>query len=231
LNGTKSFVTHGTHADVYVVLAVTEPEDGTRGISAFIVEKDADGLCPGRKENKLGCRASNTSSITLENCRVGSEQMLGKEGKGFSDALKILDGGRISIAAMALGIAQGALDCSLDYATQREQFNRPISDFQAIRFKLADMATQIEAARTLTYQAADLKEQEGSVPKWSSMAKLFASETAVKVAEEAIQIHGGYGYTKDYPAEKYWRDSKVCTIGEGTSEIQRSVIARELLGH
>jgi alkylation response protein AidB-like acyl-CoA dehydrogenase len=229
LNGTKSFVTHGTVADVYVILAVTDPEEKTRGISAFIVEKQSDGLIPGRKENKLGCRASDTASIVLENCRIGTEQMLGDEGQGFVDALTVLDGGRISIAAMALGIAQGAMDCSLEYSTQREQFNRPISDFQAIRFKLADMATRIEAARTLTYQAALMKEQAGTVAKWSSMAKLFSSEIAVWASEEAVQIHGGYGYTKDYPAEKFWRDSKVCTIGEGTSEIQRMVIARELL--
>jgi alkylation response protein AidB-like acyl-CoA dehydrogenase len=229
LNGSKSFVTHGSVADLYVILAVTEPEKKTHGISAFVVDKDSEGLIPGKKENKLGCRASDTASILLDNCRVGPEQMLGDEGQGFIDALKVLDGGRISIAAMALGIAQGALDCSLKYSSEREQFNRPISEFQAIRFKLADMATQIEAARTLTYQAALLKETQGSVARWSSMAKLFASETAVKVSEEAVQIHGGYGYTKDYPAEKFWRDSKVCTIGEGTSEIQRMVIARELL--
>lgn len=229
LNGTKSFVTHGTVADVYVILAVTDSEKKTHGISAFIVDRQTEGLIPGRKENKLGCRASDTASIVLENCRVGPEQMLGEEGQGFVDALKVLDGGRISIAAMALGIAQGALDCSLEYSCQREQFGRPISDFQAIRFKLADMATRIEAARTLTYQAALLKEKEGAAAKWSSMAKLFSSETAVWVSEEAVQIHGGYGYTKDYPAEKFWRDSKVCTIGEGTSEIQRMVIARELL--
>ena len=229
LNGNKSLITHGTFADIYVVLAVTDPEAGAKGISAFIIEKGMKGLVPGRKENKLGCRASDTSSVILEDCHIGPEQMLGKEGEGFVDALSLLDGGRISIAAMALGIAQGALDCSLDYVKQREQFNRSISDFQGIRFKLADMTTQTEAARTLTYQAATMKQELKSVPKWSSMAKLFASETAVWVAEQAIQVHGGYGYTKDYPAEKFWRDSKVCTIGEGTSEIQRMVIARELL--
>jgi alkylation response protein AidB-like acyl-CoA dehydrogenase len=167
--------------------------------------------------------------VILEDCQVGTTQMLGEQGEGFVDALRLLDGGRISIAAMALGIAQGALDCSLAYVKDREQFNRPIAEFQGIRFKLADMATRIEAARTLTYQAATLKQELKSVPKWSSMAKLFASETAVWVAEQSVQVHGGYGYTKDYPAEKYWRDSKVCTIGEGTSEIQRMVIARELL--
>ncbi len=229
LNGTKNFVTNGSHADIYVVLALTDPVEKTHGISAFIVEKQAEGLIPGKKENKLGCRASDTASVVLEDCHVGPEQMLGDEGHGFIDALKVLDGGRISIAAMALGIAQGAFDCSLEYARQREQFGRPISDFQAIRFKLADMATRIEAARALTYEAALIKQEGGSVPKWSSMAKLFASETAVRVSEEAIQIHGGYGYTKDYPAEKFWRDAKVCTIGEGTSEIQRMVIAREIL--
>ncbi len=229
LNGTKNFCTHATHADTYVLMASTDPELGTHGISAFVVEKGTPGLTPGHKENKLGCRASDTASITLEDCFVPENQLLGKRTEGFKDALKILDGGRISIAAMGLGIAQGALDCGLAYSKERKQFGKPISDFQAIRFKLADMDTRISAARLLTYQAAALKESRGSVPRESSIAKLYTSEVAVWASEEAIQIHGGYGYTKDYPAEKYWRDSKLCTIGEGTSEIQRMVIARELL--
>ncbi|MGH9340347.1 MAG: acyl-CoA dehydrogenase [Acidobacteriota bacterium] len=229
LKGAKNFCTHGTYADIYVIMAITEPEKGTHGISAFIVEKGTEGLTSGKKENKLGCRSSDTASLVLENCRIPGENLLGPEGQGFIEALKVLDGGRISIAAMALGIAQGSLDCSLRYSQERVQFGRPISKFQAIRFKLADMATRIEAARLLTHQAAWLKQQGKSVPKHSSMAKLYASEVAVWAAEEAIQIHGGYGYIKDYPPEKYWRDSKICTIGEGTSEIQRMVIARELL--
>ncbi|MFQ5739600.1 MAG: acyl-CoA dehydrogenase [Acidobacteriota bacterium] len=229
LNGSKNFCTHGTYADVYVIMAVTDPNEGTHGISAFIVEGGSPGLIVGKKENKLGCRASDTASITLEDCRVPEENLLGRRGEGFIGALRVLDGGRISIAAMGLGIAQGALDCSLRYSQEREQFGRPISKFQTIRSKLAEMATRIEAARLLTYQAAVLKEEKKSVPKQSSMAKLYASEVAVWAAEDAIQIHGGYGYIKDYPAEKYWRDSKLCTIGEGTSEIQRMVIARELL--
>ncbi len=229
LNGSKNFCTHASLADVYVIMAMTDPEKGTRGISAFVVEKGTPGLIPGKKENKLGCRASDTAGITLENCFVPAENLLGGRGEGFVDALKVLDGGRISIAAMGLGIAQGALDCSLKYSREREQFNRPISDFQAIRFKLADMATRIEAARLLTYQAAVLKQKKKSVPRQSSMAKLYTSEVAVWASEQAVQVHGGYGYIKDYPAEKYWRDSKLCTIGEGTSEIQRMVIARELL--
>lgn len=229
LNGTKNFCTHGTYADVHVIFAVTRPGEGTRGISAFIVEKGAPGLTPGKKENKLGCRASDTASLILEDCEVPAESLLGEEGEGFIDALSVLEGGRISIAAMALGIAQGALDCSIRYSKEREQFGRPIAGFQAIQWKLADMATQVQAARLLTYQAAWAKAKWPSVPRLSSMAKLYASETAVWVAEQAIQIHGGYGYIKEYPPEKYWRDAKICTIGEGTSEIQRLVIARELL--
>ncbi len=229
LNGTKNFCTHGSCADVYVVMAVTDAAKGTRGISAFIVEKGTEGLEPGKKENKLGCRSSDTATVILENVEVPADNLLGKEGEGFVDALKVLDGGRISIASMGLGIAQGALDCSIKYAMEREQFGRPISKFQAIQFTLADMATRVQASRLLTYQAARLKQQNGSCPQESSMAKLFAGETAVWVSEQAVQIHGGYGYIKDYPAEKYWRDSKLCTIGEGTSEIQRLVIAREIL--
>ena len=229
LSGTKNFITHATYADVYVVLAVTDPEAGTRGISAFVIEKGTPGLTPGAKENKLGCRASDTASLILEDCRVPDADRIGSQGHGFVDALKVLDGGRISIAAMALGISEGALGCSLAYARERQQFGKAISEFQGIQFKLAEMATRVEAARRLTYEAAALKATLGSVPRESSMAKLYASETAVWVSEQAVQIHGGYGYTKDYPAEKYWRDSKLCTIGEGTSEIQKIVIARELL--
>ncbi len=229
LNGSKNFCTHATYADVYVVMAMTDPEKGTHGISAFAIEKGTPGLSPGKKENKLGCRASDTAAIILEDCFVPDQNLLGERGEGFVDALRVLDGGRVSIAAMGLGIAQGALDCSLKYSQEREQFKRPISDFQAIRWKLADMATRIEAARLLTYQAAFVKQTKKNAPRQSSMAKLYASEVAVWASEQAIQIHGGYGYIKDYPAEKYWRDSKLCTIGEGTSEIQRMVIARELL--
>jgi hypothetical protein len=230
LNGAKSFCTHGSFADTYVILAVTDRSKGKHGISSFIVEKGTPGLTPGKKENKLGCRSSDTASLALEECCVPDENLLGEEGEGFIDALKVVDGGRISIAAMSLGIAQGSLDCSIKYSKERQQFGQPISDFQAIQWKLADMATRIEAARLLTYQAAWMKQQqETSVFKYSSMAKLYASEVAVWAAEQAIQIHGGYGYTKDYPPEKYWRDAKLGTIGEGTSEIQRMVIAREVL--
>ena len=230
LNGNKSFCTHGRSADIYVILAVTDPEQGKHGLSAFIVEKGTEGLVPGKKENKLGCRSSETTSLALEDLRVPEENLLGVEGKGFTDALKVIDGGRISIAAMSLGIAQGALDCSLKYSREREQFGRKISEFQGVQWKLAEMATRIEAARLLTYEAAWIKQQQQtSVPRHSSMAKLYAGETAVWVSEQAIQIHGGYGYTKDYPPEKYWRDAKLGTIGEGTSEIQRMVVARELL--
>ena len=229
LNGTKNFCTHGTCADIYVILAMTEPGKGKKGMSAFIVEKGTKGLKPGKKENKLGCRSSDTASVILEDCRVAEENLLGREGKGFVDALEVLDGGRLGIAAMSLGIAQGALDCSIKYSQEREQFGQPIANFQAIQWKLADMATRTEAARLLTYQAAWMKRHSESVRKYSSMAKLYASEVAVWAAEQAIQIHGGYGYIKDYPPEKFWRDAKVCTIGEGTSEIHRMVIAKEVL--
>ncbi len=229
LNGSKNFCTHASYADVYVIMAMTEPDQGTHGMSAFVIEKGTPGLSPGKKENKLGCRASDTASINLDDCFVPEENLLGQPGEGFVDSLKILDGGRISIAAMALGIAQGALDCSLDYSQERQQFGKPISSFQAIRFKLADLAVRTQAARLLTYQAAAVKQANNAAPRESSMAKLYASEVAVWAAEQAIQIHGGYGYIKDYPPEKLWRDSKLCTIGEGTSEIQRMVIARELL--
>jgi alkylation response protein AidB-like acyl-CoA dehydrogenase len=230
LNGTKNFCTHGTYADVYLLMALTGANDPTTGISAFVIEKGTEGLLPGKKENKLGCRASDTASVILDNCTVPENHLVGEEGRGFKDALAVLDGGRISIAAMGLGIAQASLDASLNYSKEREQFGQPIGNFQAIQWKLADMETRIEAARLLTYRAAWLKQQKKeTIPRYSSMAKLYASEVAVWAAEHAIQIHGGYGYLKDYPPEKYWRDAKLCTIGEGTSEIQRLVIARDLL--
>jgi alkylation response protein AidB-like acyl-CoA dehydrogenase len=229
LNGSKTFTTHGTYGDVFVLMAVTDRSQGNKGISAFILEKGTPGLRPGKKENKLGCRASDTSEVILENCRIPAGNLLGEEGKGFINCLEILDGGRVSIAALAVGMAQGALEASLSYASQRKQFGKPISQFQAIQWKLADMATEIEAARLLTYRAAWLKNQRKQATKEASMAKLFASEVGVRAATEAVQIHGGYGYVKDYPVEKFYRDSKICTLGEGTSEIQRLVIARQLL--
>jgi hypothetical protein len=229
VNGSKNFITHAIHADTCVAVAVTDRSKGNKGITAFIFEKGMKGFAPSKKENKLGLRASETASVVFEDCYVPDENRLGDEGMGFLQAMQVLDGGRISIAALALGIAQGAYESAVRYAKEREQFGKPIAEFQAIQFKLADMATQIEAARLLTLRAAYLKDQGKRVTKESSMAKLYASEVSVKVCEEAIQIHGGYGYTKDYPPEKYWRDSKLCTIGEGTSEIQRLVIARQLL--
>src|SRR5499433_3217765 len=231
LNGSKTFTTNGHYADLCVAMAVTDKSKGSHGISAFILEKGMPGFKPGKKENKLGLRASDTSELIFTDCRVPSENLLGAEGEGFVGSLKILDGGRISIAALGLGMAQGALEAATKYAKQRKQFGQTISEFQAIQFKLADMATQVEAARLLVYQAAWLADQ-GNVrfTKESSMAKLFAGEVAVRVANECVQIHGGYGFIKDYPAEKYYRDVKLCTIGEGTSEIQRLVIARQLLG-
>jgi alkylation response protein AidB-like acyl-CoA dehydrogenase len=229
LNGSKTFATHGISADVAVVFAVTDPDRGKRGISAFVLDKGMEGFRPGRKENKLGMRASETAEVVMENCRVHKDHLLGKRGEGFRQAMEVLDGGRISIAALAVGTAQGALDAALAYAQQREQFGQPISSFQAVQFMLADMVTETEAARLLTYRAARLKQEGKKTTQESAMAKLFSSEVAVRVAEKGIQIHGGYGYVKDYPAEKFWRDAKLCTIGEGTSEIQRLVIARELL--
>lgn len=229
INGAKNFITHGISSDICVVLAITNREMRSRGISAFIVERGTKGFIAGKKENKLGVRASETASIIFEDCWVPNENLLGERGRGFVNAMQILDGGRISIAALALGIAQGAYESALKYSLERKQFNQPIFDFQGIQFKLADMATQIDAARLLTLRAAWLKDNKRPTTRESAMAKLYASEIAVKVAEEAIQIHGGYGYTKDYPAEKYWRDSKLCTIGEGTSEVQRLVIARQLV--
>ncbi len=229
LNGNKNFITHASYADTCVVLASTDRSKGTHGISAFIVPTDTPGFVRGKKENKLGMRASDTASLAFVDMKVPAENLLGRENEGFVDALRILDGGRISIASLSVGIAQGAYEAALRYARERYAFGRPIAEFQAIQWKLADMATQIEAARLLTWKAAAMKDAGKRTTKESAMAKLYASEMAVRVAEEAIQIHGGYGYTKDYPAEKFWRDAKLCTIGEGTSEIQRLVIAREML--
>ncbi len=229
INGTKNFITHATVGDAAVVMARTSSAGGHHGISAFFVPFDRPGIEAGNKENKLGMRCSDTASLILEDCRVPADYLLGEEGDGFVQAMKVLDGGRISIAALALGIARGALDAALAYAPVREQFGRAISKFQMTSHKLADMATQVDAARLLTMRSAVLKDSNRPVTMESAMAKVFASETAVKVAEEAIQIHGGYGYTKEYPVERSWRDAKLCTIGEGTSEIQRLVIAREVL--
>lgn len=229
VNGSKNFITHAISCETLVAVAVTDKEKGNRGISAFIFDKSMDGFRPDKKENKLGMRASETASVVFEDCSVPQQNLLGNEGEGFLQCMQILDGGRISIAALSVGIAQGAFEAAVRYAKERHQFGQPIAEFQAIQFKLADMATQIEAARLLTMQAALMKDAGKRLTKQSAMAKLYASETAVRVAEESIQIHGGYGYTKDYPAEKYWRDAKLCTIGEGTSEIQRLVIAKQLL--
>jgi alkylation response protein AidB-like acyl-CoA dehydrogenase len=229
VNGSKNFITHAITGNTLVAVAVTDKEKGNKGISAFIFDKSMEGFRSDKKENKLGMRASETASVVFEDCYVPGENLLGNEGEGFLQAMQILDGGRISIAALSVGIAQGAYEAAVKYAKERQQFGKPISEFQAIQFKLADMATQIECARLLTLQAAALKDAGKSVTQKSAMAKLYASEVAVRVSEESIQIHGGYGYTKDYPAEKYWRDSKLLTIGEGTSEIQRLVIAKNLL--
>ena len=229
VNGSKNFITHAIHADTCVAMAVTDKSKRSKGISAFIFEKGMNGFSPSKKENKLGLRASETASVVFEDCLVPDGQLLGEEGMGFVNAMEILDGGRISIAALAVGIAQGAFESAVRYSQERHQFGKPISEFQAIQFKLANMATQIDAARLLMYRAAWMKDNGKKTTKESSMAKLFASEISVNVCEEAIQVHGGYGYTKDYPPEKYWRDSKLCTIGEGTSEIQRLIIAREVL--
>jgi alkylation response protein AidB-like acyl-CoA dehydrogenase len=229
LNGAKTFTTNAHYADVCVAMAVTDRAAAQHGISAFLIEKDTPGFRLGKKENKLGLRASATGEVIFDNCRLPAGQLLGKEGEGFVDSLKILDGGRISIAALALGMAQGAYEAALRYSKARKQFGRPISEFQSIQNKLVDMATDIEAARLLIYRAGWMADRGLRVTKESAMAKLFASEAAVRIANEAVQIHGGYGFIKDYPAEKYYRDVKLCTIGEGTSEIQRLVIARQLL--
>ena len=229
INGSKNWITHGISGDVAVVLARTgEPLD-SRGITAFVIEKGTQGFSGGRKENKLGMRASETAELIFQDCRVHKSQVLGKVGDGFIQAMKVLDGGRISIASLALGIAKGAYEASLKYSKERQQFGQPISNFQGISFKLADMATKIEAAELLTMQAASLKNNGDKCTKESAFAKYYASEISVQVSTDAVQIFGGYGYTKDFPVEKYYRDSKLCTIGEGTSEIQKMVIAREIL--
>jgi alkylation response protein AidB-like acyl-CoA dehydrogenase len=229
LNGGKTFTTNAHYAQVCVAMAVTDRAASHHGVSAFIIEHGTPGFRLGKKENKLGMRASATGEVLFENLRLPDSQLLGKPGEGFVDSLRILDGGRISIAALSVGIAQGAFDAALAYSKTRKQFGRPISEFQAIQHKLADMATEIEAARLLTYRAGWLKDRNVRVTRESAMAKLFASEIAVRVCNEAVQIHGGYGFIKDYPVEKFYRDVKLMTIGEGTSEIQKMVIARNLL--
>lgn len=229
INGTKNWITHGKSGDVAVVLARTGELLDSNGITAFVVERGTPGFKAGKKENKLGMRASETAELIFEDCKVHKSAILGKVGDGFKQSMKVLDGGRISIAALSIGIAKGAYDAALKYSQEREQFGKPISQFQAIAFKLADMATKIEAAELLTFQAADLKNRGQKCTKESAFAKYYASEVAVQVSTEAVQIFGGYGYTKDFPVEKYYRDSKLCTIGEGTSEIQKLVISREIL--
>jgi alkylation response protein AidB-like acyl-CoA dehydrogenase len=229
LNGNKTFITNGHYADVSIIIAVTDKSKGTRGLSAFVVEKGTAGFRPGKKENKLGLRASDTSELIFEDCEIPEENLLGKEGEGFIDSMRILDGGRISIAALSLGIGRGAYDAARGYVQQRHQFGKAISEFQGIQWKLADMATQLDAARLLTLRAAVMKDSGQKTTLESSMAKLMASEVAVRVCDEAVQLHGGYGFIKDYPVEKFYRDVKLCTIGEGTSEIQRLIIAREIL--
>jgi hypothetical protein len=231
INGSKQFITHGSSGGVIVVMAVTDRSKGHRGVSAFIVDRGTPGMAPGKKENKLGMRASDTSEVIFQDCRVPADQLLGDEGQGFINTLQVLDAGRIGIAALAVGLAQGAYEAARGYALQRQQFGQPIASFQAIQWKLADHATQIEAARLLTWRAAFMKDCGQRMTRESAMAKLYASEIAVRAAEDAVQIHGGYGFVKDYPAEKFFRDVKLTTIGEGTSEIQRLVIARQLLGH
>jgi alkylation response protein AidB-like acyl-CoA dehydrogenase len=229
LNGTKCWITHGKSGDIAVVIARTGEPRTKNNATAFIVERGTPGFTGGKKENKLGMRASETAEMIFDNCRVPDSNRMGEIGEGFKQSMKVLDGGRISIAALSLGIAKGALDAAVKYSQERYQFDKPISSFQGISFKLADMATEIMAAELLTNQAADLKNRKLSMTKEAAMAKYFASEVAVRAANEAVQIFGGYGYTKDFPVEKYYRDSKLCTIGEGTSEIQKIVIAREVL--
>ncbi len=229
INGSKNFITHGVSGNVAVVIVRTGEKGDSHGMTAFVVEKGTPGFKGGRKENKLGMRASETTELIFQNCRVHKSQVLGKEGEGFIQALKVLDGGRISIASLGLGIAKGAFEAAKKYSKEREQFGKPISEFQAISFKLADMATEIEAGELLTFQAAYKKQKGEKVSRISAMAKYYTSEVAVKVANEAVQIFGGYGYTKDFPVEKFYRDAKLCTIGEGTSEIQKLVIARDIL--
>jgi alkylation response protein AidB-like acyl-CoA dehydrogenase len=229
LNGTKNFITNASYADIAVVLVVTDRNDQKHGITGFAVEMDRKGIRPGKKENKLGMRASDTAELVMEDCRVPASNVLGKVGYGFVDALKVLDGGRISIGALAVGIARGAYEAARDYAKQRNAFGHPIADFQAIQFMLADMAMETDAARLLCYRAAAMKDAGERITHFSAMAKLYASEVAVRCTEKGVQIFGGYGFIKDFPAEKYYRDVKLCTIGEGTSEIQRMVIARHIL--
>ena len=230
LNGTKRFITNGSVCGTVVVMAKTDPSKGARGISAFIVEKDSPGFIIGRQEEKLGLNASDTSELILDDCRIPEDNLLGKEGEGFIDTMKLLDAGRIGIAAMALGIAKGALEESTKYSKERVAFGHPIAEFEAIQWKIADMATEIEASRLLTFRAAFLKDRGENVTKEAAMAKLFSSEAGMRACSEAVQILGGYGYTKDFPVERYFRDVKLCAIGEGTSEIQRLVIARQILG-
>jgi alkylation response protein AidB-like acyl-CoA dehydrogenase len=229
LNGSKSFITHGTYGETAVVMAITDKNAGKKGISAFILEQGMPGFIIGKKENKLGMRACETTQLAFENCEVPAENLIGNEGEGFIQAMQVLEGGRISIAALSIGLAQGCLQESLKYSQEREQFGKPLAAFQATQFKLADMQTNVDAARLLTFRAADMKDKGVPNTKEAAMAKLFASEIAEKAASEAVQIHGGYGFVKDYPVEKFYRDVKLCTIGEGTSEIQRIVIARDLL--
>src|SRR5690554_199434 len=229
LNGAKNFITHAISGDVAVVIARTGEKGDSRGMTAFIVEKGTKGFASGKKEDKLGMRASETAELIFTDCRIPKANVLGKVGEGFQQAMKVLDGGRISIAALSLGIAKGALEASIKYSKEREQFGQPIANFQAISFKLADMATEIEAAELLTHQAADMKNKGKKMTKESAFAKLYASEVCVRAANEGVQIFGGYGYTKEFPVEKFYRDSKLCTIGEGTSEIQKLVISREII--
>ncbi|MEJ6736256.1 MAG: acyl-CoA dehydrogenase family protein [Flavobacteriales bacterium] len=229
LNGAKNFITHAITGDIAVVIARTGEKGAKDSTTAFAIEKGTQGFTSGKKEDKLGMRASETAELIFTDCKVSNDNVLGEVGQGFKQAMKILDGGRISIASLGLGIAKGAFEAALKYSKEREQFNQPISNFQAISFKLADMATEIEAAELLIFEAADLKDRNLNVTKVSAMAKYYSSEVAVRTATEAVQIFGGYGYTKEYPAEKYYRDAKLCTIGEGTSEIQKIVISRELL--
>lgn len=229
LNGTKNWITHGKSGDVAVVLARTGEPRAKRNVTAFIVERGTPGFSAGKKENKLGMRASETTELVFDNCRISDSQRMGEVGDGFPQAMKVLDGGRISIAALSLGIAKGAYEAALKYSKEREQFDQPIANFQAIAFKLADMKVKIDAAEALIYQAADLKNRGEKMTKESAMAKYYASEICVEIATDAVQVFGGYGYTKDFPVEKFYRDSKLCTIGEGTSEIQKLVISRDIL--
>jgi alkylation response protein AidB-like acyl-CoA dehydrogenase len=230
INGSKNFITHAISANVTVIIVRTGEKGDSHGMSAFVIEYGTVGFTTGKKENKLGMRASETGELIFDNCKVHKDQLLGNEGEGFQQAMKVLDSGRISIAALSVGIAKGAYEAALQYSKEREQFGKPISHFQGIAFKLADMATEIEAAELLTFMAAERKKQGLKMTKEGAFAKLYASEVAVRTANEAVQIFGGYGYTKDYPVEKYYRDAKLCTIGEGTSEIQKIVIARKVLG-